>query len=332
MRALLSTRAGGPRTLVLLDRPEPQAGPGKVVVAVHACGVNFPDTLVIEDRYQFRPQRPFSPGSELSGVIHAVGDGVTTLRPGQRVCASLPFGAMAEFVAVAADRCAVIPYAMPFDEAAAFQVTYGTVYYGLTARGRLKAGETLVVLGAGGGIGLAAVEVGKALGARVVAAASSPEKLAIARECGADAVVAYPAGALDRDQAKAFSEALRIACGAAAADVVLDPVGGDRAEAALRTLGWGGRYLVVGFAAGISTVPLNLTLLKGCEITGVFWGAYMARDTLAGGAELAALIALYSDGSIRPRISARFPLERGGEAIAALASRQAMGKIVVTVR
>jgi NADPH2:quinone reductase len=330
MQALLSTRVGGPDTLELLETPEPVPGPGQVSVTVHACGVNFPDTLVIEDRYQLRPPRPFSPGSELAGVVRAVGDDVTFPRVGDRISASLPFGAMAEVVVVAANRCSVIPDAMPFDQAAAFQVTYGTVYYALCGRAAIKPGETLLVLGAGGGIGLAAVELGKALGARVIACASSAEKLDMALQAGADTVIQYPSDATG-DQGRAFTEQIRSACVDGGVDVVVDPVGGAYAQPALRSLAWEGRYLVIGFAAGIPSIPLNLTLLKGCSIIGVFWGAHMARSPEKGAEDMMALLTLYRDGKIRPRVSARYPLAAGGEAIRSLSSRGAWGKIVVEV-
>jgi len=330
LRALQSLKPGGPDTLEIRDVEAPVPGPGQIAVAVHACGVNFPDGLVIEDRYQLRPTRPFSPGSELAGVVSATGEGVTSPSIGQRVSASLPFGAMAETVAVSADRCIVIPDSMPFDEAAAFQVTYGTVYYALRGRAALRSGETLLVLGAGGGIGLAAVELGKALGARVVAAASSVEKLEAATALGADVSLVYPRemGATD---SRAFAEAIRAACGGAGPDVVVDPVGGAYAEPAFRSIAWEGRYLVVGFAAGIPSMPLNLTLLKGAQIIGVFWGAYMARDPQAGAADMRALMDLYVAGRIRPQVWERYPLEEGGRAISRLTSRQARGKIVVEV-
>lgn len=330
MRALQSLKPGGPDTLEIRDVEAPVPGPGQVAVAVHACGVNFPDSLVIEDRYQLRPRRPFSPGSELAGVVSATGEGVTSPAIGQRVSASLPFGAMAETVVVSADRCIVIPDTMPFDEAAALQVTYGTVYYALRGRAALRPGETLLVLGAGGGIGLAAVELGKALGARVVAAASSAEKLEAATALGADVGLVYPRE-MGPSDSRAFAEAIRAACGGTGPDVVVDPVGGAYAEPAFRSIAWEGRYLVVGFAAGIPSMPLNLTLLKGAQIIGVFWGAYMARDPQAGAADMRALMDLYVAGRIRPQVWERYPLEEGGRAISRLASRQARGKIVVEV-
>jgi NADPH2:quinone reductase len=331
MRALQSLRQGGPETLEIREVEEAVPGPGQVSVMVHACAVNFPDALVIEDKYQLRPSRPFSPGSELAGVVRTVGEGVETIRVGERVSASIPFGAMAEVVIVPAERATVIPDAMPFGEAAALQVTYGTVFYALVGRASLQPGETLLVLGAGGGIGLAAVELGKALGARVVAAASSSHKLEAAIAMGADAVVQYPEKVDKVEQARAFTEAIKSACGGRGPDVVVDPVGGPYAEPALRSMAWHGRYLVVGFAAGIPTVPLNLTLLKGSQIIGVFWGAYIGRNPSAGAEDMKVLMRLYAAGKIRPRISERYPLEQGGAAIARLGSRSVCGKVVVDV-
>lgn len=331
VRALQSLTPGGPEALSIREVDEPVPAAGQVAITVHACGVNFPDALVIEDRYQLRPTRPFSPGSELSGVVRDVGEGVMTPSVGQRVSASLPFGAMAEVVVVAADRCTLIPDNMPFDEAAAFQVTYGTVYYALVGRASIRPGEALLVLGAGGGIGLAAVELGKALGARVIAAASSQEKLDAALARGADAGVVYDRDLSTPARAKAFTQALKAACGQEGADIILDPVGGAYAEPAFRSIAWQGRHLVVGFAAGIPSIPLNLVLLKNAQLTGVFWGAWMARDPLAGAQDMRALMALYAEGRIRPLVSERFSLEQGGEAITRLVSRGVSGKIVVEV-
>ncbi len=331
MRALLSLQAGGPETLELRDIDEPAPGPGQIAVAVWACGVNFPDLLVIQDKYQLRPPRPFSPGSELAGVVRAIGEGVVSPRVGERVSASLPFGAMAEVVIVPADRCTVVPDSMPFEDAAAFQVTYGTVYHALVGRAGLRPGETLLVLGAGGGVGLAAVELGKALGARVVAAASSPDKLDAARTMGADATVLYPRMFDDVAQARAFTQAVRTACGGEGADVIVDPVGGGYAEPAFRSIAPQGRYLVVGFPAGIPAIALNLVLLKAAQIIGVFWGAYMARDPQAGARDMRVLLDLYAAGRIKPRVRERYGLEQGGEAIARLGARDVSGKIVVDV-
>ena len=331
MKALLSKSPGGPETLVLEEVPSPQAGPGQVVVSVKACGVNFPDVLIIEDKYQFRPPRPFSPGGELAGVVKAVGEGVTSVAVGERVLVNSTAGGMAEEVAVEAGRVVKIPDAMPFEEAAAFIMTYGTSYYALKDRAFLKPGQSLLVLGAAGGVGLAAVELGKAMGARVIAAASSQEKVELARKHGAESGVVYPAGPFDRDGQKQLSEVFKQACGPGGVDIVYDGVGGDYAEAALRSMAWEGRFLVVGFPAGIPRIPLNLTLLKGCDIVGVFWGSAVARDPAGHRRNIAELMDLYAQGKIRPHISERFPLARGAEAISLLASRKAMGKVVVTM-
>lgn len=331
MKALLSRAPGGPETLVLEDVSEPHPGPGQIRLAVKAVGVNYPDVLIIEDRYQFKPERPFSPGAEAAGIVDALGEGVTGYALGDRILATSGWGAMAEKTIVEVAKAARLPDAMPFDEAAAFVLTYGTSYHALTDRARLQPGETLLVLGAAGGVGLAAVELGKALGARVVAAVSSADKLALARAHGADDGFIYPPGPFDGDGRKALSVAFKAACGRDGADVIYDPVGGDYAEAALRAIAWKGRYLVVGFPAGIPKIPLNLTLLKGCDIVGVFWGSFVDRHPERHRQSLKELFALYAAGRIRPEVSERYPLARAGEAIAALAARRAHGKIVVTV-
>jgi NADPH:quinone reductase len=331
MKALLSKQAGGPETLVLEDIAEPLAGPGQVRVAVRACGVNFPDLLIIQDLYQYKPPRPFAPGAEVAGVVDAVGEGVENVRVGDRVLLSPARGGMAEKAVGSAGNCWKIPDAMPFDEAAALLMTYGTSQHALKDRAALRSGETLLVLGAAGGVGLAAVELGKAMGARVVAAASSVEKLALARDHGADEGVQYPAGPLDKTQARALTDRFKAACGAEGAQVIYDGVGGDYTEAALRAIGWQGRHLVVGFTAGIPKLPLNLTLLKSCQVIGVFWGEFTARYPAQHAANVAALMALYLDGRIKPAVTERFPLARGAEAIARLGGRQARGKVVVVI-
>jgi len=331
MKAMLSKQAGGPGTLVLEDLPDPKPGAGEVVIAVKSCGVNYPDSLIIEDRYQFKPQRPFAPGGEVAGVVEAVGAGVTACKPGDRVIGSLIWGGMAEKVVLTASRCTPMPHNMPFDEASALVLTYGTSIHALKDRARLKPGETLLVLGAAGGVGLSAVELGKAFGTRVIAAASSQEKVDLARKHGADAGVVYPPGPFDKVGARALADLFKGACGEGGADVIYDPVGGDYSEAALRAIAWEGRFLVVGFPAGIPKLPLNLTLLKGCQVVGVFWGGFAQRDPKANAANIAELMQLYAKGAIRPVVSERYPLARAGEAIARLAGRQAMGKIVVTV-
>lgn len=331
MRSILSTAAGGPESLVLRDVDDPVAAPGTVVVAVRACGVNFPDSLIIRDLYQFKPDRPFAPGGEVAGTVVSAGPGVESLKPGQRVLAMTGWGGMAEKIAVAAERCAPIPDAMPFDEAAAFLMTYGTTYHALHDRTQLKAGETLLILGAAGGVGLAAVELGKALGARVIGAVSSEEKATFAKAHGADEALVYPPGPFDKDGARQLAEMFKTVCGREGANVIYDPVGGDYSEAALRSIAWEGRHLVIGFPAGIPKIPLNLTLLKGCQIVGVFWGDFVRRDPKRQAANTKALFDLYARGAIKPVVSERFPLARAGEAIARLAERKAMGKIVVTV-
>jgi NADPH2:quinone reductase len=331
MKALLSRQAGGPETLVLEDIPEPLPGRGEVRIKVHAVGVNFPDLLIIQDLYQIKPPRPFAPGGELSGVVELLGEGVANVKVGDRVLVSPVRSAMAEKAIGNAANCWKIPDSMPFDQAAALLLTYGTSQHALKDRAQLRAGETLLILGAGGGVGLAAVELGKAMGARVIAAASSAEKLALAREHGADEGVQYPAGPLDKTAARALTDNFKAVCGPDGANVIYDGIGGDYTEAALRAIAWQGRHLVVGFTAGIPKLPLNLALLKGCEIVGVFWGEFTNRFPKVHAANVAALMALYLEGKIKPAVTERYPLARGGEAIGRLGSRSARGKIVVTV-
>ncbi|OQW56670.1 MAG: NADPH:quinone oxidoreductase [Proteobacteria bacterium HN_bin10] len=330
MKALLSTKVGPPEALEYADAPDPVAGEGEVVIAVKAAGVNFPDALIIEDKYQFKPERPFAPGGEVAGVIESVGPGVANVKVGQRVIGSLGWGGMAEKVKAQAARVLPIPDAMPFDEASAFILTYGTSYYALKDRGHLKAGETLLVLGAAGGVGVAAIELAKAMGARVIGAVSSEEKAAFAKAAGADATVIYPPGAFAKEQSKALAESFKQATGGGA-DVVYDAVGGDYCEPALRAMNWNGRYLVIGFPAGIPTPPLNLTLLKSSSIVGVFWGASTAREPELHKGNVRDLFKLYGEGKVKPRISARYPLREGGKAIRALMDRTATGKLVVTI-
>lgn len=326
MKALLSEAPGTPDTLVLREIAEPVPSRGQVRIAVRYCGINYPDVLVIEDKYQFKPPRPFAPGSEMSGVIDAVGDGVTAFKVGDAVIAAATSGGLAEKAVTAANACVPMPEGMPFDVAAGLIFTYGTSYHALVNRGELRAGETLLVLGAAGGVGLAAVEIGKALGARVVAAVSSESKAAAAREHGAEVTIIYPREGVDsRVLAAQFKEA----CGPKGADVIYDPVGGDYAEPALRTAAWKGRYLVIGFPAGIPKIPLNLTLLKGCDIRGVFWGAFRQQEPAQDAANMRALLDLYRAGKIKPKISAILPLPQGGEAIKKLLQREAVGKILV---
>ncbi|MBP2276298.1 MULTISPECIES: NADPH:quinone oxidoreductase family protein [Sphingomonas] len=331
MRALLSKAAGGPETLVIDDLPDPVAGPGQVVVAVKACSINYPDVLIIEDKYQFKPPRPFAPGSEIAGVIDSVGTGVTEWKPGDRVIAMTGSGGLVEKIALPTASLYRLPEGRSFAEGASLLLTYGTTIHALLDRGHLAEGQTLLVLGAAGGVGLAAVELGKAFGARVVAAVSSEEKAEAARQAGADDTIVYARAPFDKDQSKALAEQFKAAGGKAGYDVIYDPVGGDYAEPALRSIGWEGRYLVVGFPAGIPKLPLNLTLLKSCDVCGVFWGAFAARDPEANRAHIERLFLLWRDGQIAPRVTETFAFEDGGKAIAKMAARGAIGKLVVTV-
>jgi NADPH:quinone reductase len=330
MKALISTRPGPPEELELAEVADPVAGEGEVVIAVKAAGVNFPDVLIIEDKYQFKPERPFSPGGEVAGVVESVGAGVQHVKVGQRVIGSLGWGGYAEKVKVPAARTMPIPDAMPFDEASAFILTYGTSYYALKDRGVVQPGETVLILGAAGGVGVAAIELAKAMGARVVGAVSSEEKAEFAKACGADATVVYPASAFAKEQSKALADAFKQATNGGA-DVVYDAVGGDYCEPALRAMNWNGRYLVVGFPAGIPTPPLNLTLLKSTSIVGVFWGASTAREPELHQGNVRDLFKMYAEGKIKPRISARYKLADGGKAIRALSDRTATGKLVVVM-
>ncbi|MBO9713604.1 NADPH:quinone oxidoreductase family protein [Sphingomonas sp.] len=331
MKALLSKEAGGPETLSLEEVPDPVAAPGQVVVAVRACSINYPDVLIIEDRYQFKPQRPFAPGSEFAGVVESVGAGVEGWAPGDRVIAVTGHGGLAEKIAVEAARLIRLPEAHSFAEGASLVMTYGTTIHALLDRGHLKQGQTLLVLGAAGGVGLAAIELGKAFGAKVVAAVSSEAKAAAAKASGADATIVYPRGPFDKDQSKEVAELFKRAVAPLGADVIYDPVGGDYAEPALRAIGWEGRYLVVGFPAGIPRLPLNLTLLKSCDVCGVFWGAFAARDPRANAAHIERLFRLWAQGQIAPRVTETFAFADAGKAIARLASREAIGKLVVEV-
>jgi len=314
------------------DLPDPKAGKNQVVVSVKACGVNFPDVLLIQDKYQFRPQLPFPPGGEVAGIVKEVGEGVTAVKPGDRVMASMGNGGFVEEGVVDASRCIPMPDNLDFDVAASFFTTYGTSYYALKDRGNLKPGEKLVVLGAAGGVGISAVEIGRAMGAYVVAGASTQEKVDLAKQYGAHEGFVYPTGKLSREQQKELSETIKKLTGGQGADVLYDPVGADYAEPALRAMNWDGRYLVIGFAAGeIPRVPLNLTLLKSCQIVGVFLGAAAARDPKSGNARLRELTDMIASGKLKPLVSERIPLARAGEAIRLLMDRKALGKVVVTM-
>ena len=324
MKAMMSYEAGGPDSLKLTEAPTPAPGPGQIRISVKAAGVNFPDTLIIRDMYQFRPPRPFAPGGEVAGLVDALGDGVTAFSKGDRVLAMTLHGGYATDLVVDAKAAVKIPDAMPFDEAAGFLMTYGTSHYALKDRAHLKQGESLFILGA------AAIEIGKAMGAKVVAGVSSPEKAAFARSLGADDFVIYPKE-IDKDGQKALSNQIKQACGGDGANVVYDAVGGDYAEPAVRALAWEGRFLVVGFPAGIPKLPLNLTLLKSCQIVGVFWGAFTMRDPKRHAAHVAELLHWYTEGKIRPRVTAHFPLEKAAEALILVEGRKVQGKAVLVM-
>ncbi len=322
MKAVLCSRPGTPDDLTLADLPDPVAGPGEVVVRIAAAALNFFDLLIIAGKYQFKPAYPFSPGAEFAGTVESIGPDVTGVAVGDRVMGYSGWGAAREKLAIKVSKLSKIPAALDVDRAAGLSVTYGTSYYGLKNRGALKRGETLVVLGASGGVGLAAVELGKIMGARVIACASSDDKLAFARQHGADEGVNYA-----RDDLR---EALRKLGGERGIDVVYDPIGDRYAEPALRSLGWEGRYLVVGFAAGeIPKLPLNLVLLKSCDVRGVFVGAWMERAPDEWRANNADLIRWCAEGKLSAHVHARYPLAEVAQALNDIAGRKVMGKVVL---
>jgi NADPH:quinone reductase len=322
VKAILCTRHGGPDDLVLADIPDPVAGPGEAVARVEAVGLNFYDTLIIAGKYQRQPPFPFSPGGEFAGVVESVGEGVATLKPGDRVIGYVAYGAARERLVAPADRLAKLTADLDVTKAAGLAVTYGTAYHALIDRARLKAGETLAVLGAAGGVGLATVELGKLMGARVVACASSDEKLGFARAQGADETVNY-AGEDLRDALKRIG-------GQHGIDVIFDPVGGAFSEAALRAIAWQGRHLVVGFAAGaIPKLPLNLTLLKGCDVLGIFFGEWVRREPERFRAAIAELAGWAAAGRLSCHVHHVYPLAETAQALKALTGREAMGKVIV---
>ena len=331
MKAVLSKEVGGPDTLVVEDLDSPTPAQGEVLIDVAACAINFPDSLIIKDMYQMKPPRPFSPGGEISGTVAALGEGVSGWQVGDRVIAGIGAGGLREQVVVPAARLFKVPEGIDLVQASALLMTYGTTIHGLKDRGDIKAGETVLVLGAAGGVGLSAVELAKAYGARVVAAVSTQEKGEVAKKAGADEIVIYPRAPFDKDQSKALAQQFKDAVGPNGADIVYDIVGGDYSEPALRAIAWEGRFLVIGFPAGIAKMPLNLTLLKSCDIRGVFWGAFTAREPEKNAANIAELFQLWQDGKIAPLISETYPLDKAHEAIAKLESRSAIGKLVVTM-
>ena len=315
---------GPPESLILEDIPAYHAGPGKVVVSVKACGVNFPDTLIIQNKYQFKPPLPFAPGGEVSGIVKEVGDGVGNVKVGDSVIAFTGSGGFAEEVLADAARVIPMPADMDFVTASAFVMTYGTSLHALRDRAKLQAGESLVVLGAAGGVGLAAVELGKLMGAKVIAAASNADKLAICKQHGADELIDY--------SKEDLKERIRALTDGKGADVIYDPVGGAYAEPAIRAMGWEGRYLIVGFAAGdIPKIPLNLMLLKGSSLVGVFWGEFLRRDPKGSQRELFELLGWFREGKLKPHISATYPLAQAARALNDVLQRKVTGKVVVTM-
>lgn len=323
MRAILCQELGAADKLEIGELPSPDIKPGTVKVKVKAAGLNFPDTLIIQGKYQIKPELPFSPGGEMAGEVIEVGDGVTRFKPGQRIMGLTGYGAFAEELLVPEGQLIPVPDGMNDHTAAAFSMVYGTSYYALKQRAAIQPGETLLVLGASGGVGLAAVELGKAMGATVIAAASTDDKLAVAKQAGADDLLNYTADDLKATLKKRYPQGV---------DVVYDPVGGAFTEAALRNMAWNGRFLVVGFAAGdIAKIPANLALLKGCSIMGVFWGAFTQKEPQANMHNIMELIQLHGEQKIRPRISQVFPFEDFENALAALTSRTAKGKVVLDI-
>ena len=324
MKAVLCKQFGPPDSLAIEELPSPRAGPGEVVIAVKAASLNFPDVLIIQNKYQFKPPLPFSPGSELAGVVKEVGSGVSAFKPGDRVIAFTTYGAFAEEVKTEAVRLLPLPEGMSFESGAAFILTYGTTDHALRDRAALRAGETLLVLGAAGGVGLAAIDIGKALGARVIACASSEDKLEVCRQHGADATINYDAEDL-RERIKALT-------GGNGVDVIYDAVGGKYSEPAFRSIAWRGRLLVVGFAAGeIPKLPLNLALLKGASIVGVFWGDFARREPQRFAESARQLARWYAEGKLKPHVSQTFPLEKAAEALRLMAERKVKGKVVLVV-
>jgi NADPH:quinone reductase len=329
VRALVSFEPGGPDTLRLVDVLKPVPSTGQVLLSVKACGVNYPDFLQIADRYQVKTPRPFSPGAEVAGIVSEVGPGVTAFQVGQRVAARIGTGGMAEFVVADATRCSAIPDAMPFADAAVMQFTFETAYYALHDRARLVAGETVLILGAGGGVGTAAIQLARNLKARVVAAASSNEKLDFARQLGAHETFLYPTQA--PEDLRDIGAKLKAVLGKVGADVIVDPSGGWLSETALRCLAEAGRYLVLGFTAGIPSPPLNLALLKNADILGINWRTFTLQEPSQNDLNREQLHTWYRKGLLSAGITAEFPLDAGGQAIQCIADRRALGKVVVTI-
>ena len=322
MKAILCSRYGNADDLELRDLPQPEAGDGEVVVKVAAAALNFFDTLLIAGKYQIKPDFPFSPAAEFAGTVHAVGAGVTGFKPGDRVMSYAAYGAAREYYVQKAARLVKVPDNLDLDRAAGLSVTYGTTIHALKDRAKLKAGETLAVLGAAGGTGLAAIEIGKLMGARVIACASSDEKCAFAKQHGADETVNYGSGDLRAE--------LKRLGGPGGIDVLYDPIGGSYAEPALRSMAWEGRYLVIGFAAGeIPKIPLNLVLLKGCDIVGVHWGAFVARDPEHEARNMSEIVRWCAEGKLSAHVHAVYPLSETAQALKDIAARKVMGKAIL---
>ena len=325
MKALVCRALDGIDSLSVGELPSPQPARGEVLIAVQSAGVNFPDILIVQGKYQFKAPLPFAPGCEVAGTVTAVGEGVTAVKPGEAVAATMLSGGFAEEALAREADVVTLPAGADLVQASAFLFTYGTSYHALKDRARLRAGETLFVMGAAGGVGLAAVELGKLMGARVIAAASSAEKLALCRERGADETIDY-----SREDVR---ERLKAITGGNGVDVAYDPVGGDYTEPAVRSMAWNGRYLVVGFAQNeIPRIPLNLVLLKGCSLVGVFWGEFRRRERASFQENSRQLVQWLRDGCVAPHISARYPLERGVEALHDVADRRVRGKVVILPR
>jgi len=322
MKAVLCKAYGPPESLVIEDIEPLKPGKGQVVISVKACGVNFPDALIIQGKYQSRPPFPFTPGSEVAGIVKLIGEGVEQVKTGDRVIAFTNLGGYAEEVIADAARLTPMPREMDFTTASAIVMTYGTSYHALKDRAKLMPGETLLVLGAAGGVGLAAVDIGKVMGAHLIAAASTTEKLEVCKQHGADEVINY--GTED------LKERIKQLTGGKGVDVAFDPVGGDYTEPVLRSMAWGGRFLVIGFAAGeIPRIPLNLPLLKGFSIVGVFWGSFTERDPRHNAENLQELLTWFSEGKLKPYVSATYSIEQAAQALNDVINRKVMGKVVL---
>jgi NADPH2:quinone reductase len=332
MRALQCTELGGPDKLEINEVESPSAIPGHVVIDVKSGSINFPDVLMIQGLYQYQPPLPFTPGGESAGIISEIGEDVTKFKVGDKVFAMTGTGAFAEKILAHEGSCTLIPDSMDYDSAAALSMTYGTSLYALKQRANIQPGETLLVLGASGGVGIAAIELGKAMGAKVIAAASTQDKIDMCMAHGADEGFIYPSGNLDREQQKELSNKIKELTGGVGANVVYDPVGDSYAEPCLRATAWEGRYLVIGFAAGeIPKIPLNITLLKGCQIVGVFWGAWVGQFPDENKKNFDELFKLHAEGKINPEVSQRYALEDSAEAFSHLANRKAKGKVIINI-